>query len=104
MEPIEKIRELMDQREWSEYRLSKESGLPQSTISNIFHRNTLPSIPTLEVICNAFGLTISQFFAERPSVELNSEQYELIQRWARLTDSQKAILQNLMDEFLMPKG
>ena len=60
---IEKIKYLMKQRNWSEYRLVKESGLPPSTISNIFHRNTLPPIPTLEAICNTFGLTLSQFIS-----------------------------------------
>lgn len=99
MELINKIRKLMKQRKWSEYRLAKESGLPQSTISNIFHRNTLPSIPTLEVICGAFGLTLSQFFAENPCIELQPEQYELVQMWSKLTDSQKKIIINLLEEF-----
>lgn len=98
MDIIEKIRQLMTQREWSEYRLAKESGLPQSTISNIFHRNTLPSIPTLEVICTTFGLTLSQFFAEGPTFSLSSEQQTLLQNWTKLSDSQKELIAKLFDE------
>lgn len=98
MEIIEKIKYLMKQRNWSEYRLVKESGLPPSTISNIFHRNTLPSIPTLEAICNTFGLTLSQFFANAPIVDLTPEQYDLLQLWAKLTDTQKELIIHLMLE------
>ena len=36
-----RIRELMADRQWSEYRLALESGLSQSTISNIFSRNKM---------------------------------------------------------------
>lgn len=100
METIEKIRTLMNERNWSEYRLAKESGLSQSTINNIFLRNTLPSIPTLEIICNTFGLTLSQFFAENKCMELTSEQHELLQMYVKLSDSQKELLKKMMHEFI----
>ena len=48
----------------SEYRLAKTSGLSDSTIKNIFKWNTQPTIETLETICRAFGITLSQFFAD----------------------------------------
>ena len=64
MDTKARITELMIRHGWSEYRLAKESGLSQSTISNMFSRNTMPSISTLEVICDAFGLTLAQFFSE----------------------------------------
>ena len=41
MDTKKRIRELMDERQWSEYRLAISSGLSQSTIANIFNRNTL---------------------------------------------------------------
>lgn len=90
----------MEQRNWSEYRLVKESGLPPSTISNIFHRNTLPTIPTLEALCNTFGLTLSQFFADGPVVDLTPEQYDLLQIWAKLTEHQKKMIRDLMLELI----
>lgn len=57
----ERIRQLMEERGWSEYRLAKECGVSQSTISNIFNRNYQPSIASLENICGSFGITLSQF-------------------------------------------
>ena len=84
-----RIRKLMADRQWSEYRLALESGLSQSTISNIFSRNTTPSIPTLESICKGFGITLAQFFAEGEMVELTPELKELFDGWAYLTPEQK---------------
>ena len=61
MDVLERLRKLLQERGWSEYRLAQVSGLNESTISNIYRRNTLPTIPTLEAICKAFGITLSQF-------------------------------------------
>lgn len=65
-----KLRQLTDERGWTEYRLAKECGLSESTIANIFRRNTTPSISTLEAICRGFGITLSQFFAEGEMLEM----------------------------------
>ena len=70
MDVHERLMELLDERGWSEYRLARESGLSDSTIHNIYKRNTSPSIPTLETICKGFGITLSQFFAEGEMVEM----------------------------------
>ena len=97
-----RIRELMAERQWSEYRLALESGLSQSTISNIFSRNTTPSIPTLESICKAFGITLAQFFAEGDWVELTSEQLEMFRAWSSLTPAQKEVIRQLIDVMKKP--
>lgn len=72
MDTHERLQQLLKERGWSEYRLAKSCGLSESTIANIFRRNTLPSIATLETICGGFGITLSQFFAEGEMVELTS--------------------------------
>ena len=59
-----RIRELMEERSWTEYRLAKEANLSHSTVANMFNRNNAPTFPTLEAICNAFQMTLSQFFCE----------------------------------------
>lgn len=88
----EKIRNLMEQRGWTEYRLAQASGLSQSTISNIFNRNTLPSLATLESICAGFGITLAQFFAEGRLVELTEEQQRMFDMWSSLSKKQKDAL------------
>lgn len=69
-----RIKELMDERGWTIYELSKRSGLAQTTISNMWKRNTEPTIPSLRALCNGFGITLAQFFAEGEMVELTPEQ------------------------------
>lgn len=91
-----KINQIMKARGWTEYKLAKESGLSQSTIANLFRRNTEPSIATLKVICHSLGLTLSQFFAEDGMVELTAEQFDLFDKWATLTSEQKDLLYKLI--------
>jgi len=63
-----RIRQLMAERGWTIYRLAQESGLSQTTISNIFKRNNQPSLPTVNAICDACGITLAQFFTENDIV------------------------------------
>lgn len=100
MDVIQRIDDIMKERGWSYYKLSIESGLSSSTITNIYRRNTVPSITTLEAICNAFGITLSQFFAEEGAfVQLSPEQKEMFDNWLCLSESQKKILAEIIEEF-----
>lgn len=96
MNTNEKLKRLLQERGWTEYRLSKNSGLAETTIGNIFKRNTVPSIPTLEIICKSFGITLSQFFAEGDMVELTPELKELFNNWVNLTLEQKQAVNHLL--------
>lgn len=101
MDTNQRIRQLMQERGLTEYRLALDSGLSKSTVSALLHRNTTPSVPTIEAVCNALGITVSQFFAEEgDSLPVNEEQRLLLQRYAQLTDAQKTIIQQTMLEFL----
>lgn len=82
-------------RGWSEYQLAEYSGIPQSTISSWYNKGVTPTIPTLEKVCAALGITLSQLFAEGDSpVSLTESQRILLDRWARLTrDQQDAVFQ-----------
>ena len=96
MDTLQRLHQLLDERGWSEYRLAKNCGLSNSTIANIYHRNTIPSISTLEAICTSFGISLSQFFAEGEMVELTPELKELFDNWVNLTPQQKdAVLQTM---------
>lgn len=94
MDVHERLKQLLAERGWSEYRLAKHCGLSESTIANIFRRNTVPSLSTLETICDGFGITLSQFFADGDMVELTPSLKELFDNWVNLTAEQKdAVLQ-----------
>lgn len=98
MDVLARIKQLMDEREWTIYRLSKESGVQQSTLSNLWRRNNVPSIFTLEEICGGFGITLAEFFAESPGelAELTAGQRELLGHWDKLTPEQKNALLTLL--------
>ena len=81
----ERIKQLLDERGWSSYRLAKEAGISDATINNLFRQNTLPTIPTLEAICRGFGITLSQFFAESDMAEMPLELKEVFENWVNLT-------------------
>lgn len=41
MDTHSRLRQLLEERGWTEYRLAKKCGLSQSTLANIFKRNTI---------------------------------------------------------------
>ena len=87
-----------EERGWTEYQLAEHSGLPQSTISSWYRKNMVP-IPSLEKICVAFGITLSQLFAEGDTtVSLTESQQKLLDRWARLSEEQQAVVFALIDK------
>lgn len=98
MDVNEKLRKMLKNRGWTEYKMSKYSGLSESTVGNIFSRNTVPSIATLESICKAFGITLSQFFADDDSelIEMNEDLKELFNDWVSLSKEQKDAVRLLL--------
>ena len=94
-----RLRQLLDERGWSEYKLSKMSGLSEATVSNVYRRNTLPSIPTLGQICNGFGITLSQFFCEKDMVELTPDLKRLFDGWIFLTPKQREAVLTMIESY-----
>lgn len=77
-------------RGWTEYELAKRSELTQSTISTWYRKGQIPTLQNIEKICNGFGITLSQFFAEGSDpVDLMPTQREMLDHWAALTPAQQ---------------
>lgn len=88
---LERITELREKRHWSEYQLAERSGLTQSTISSWYRKGMLPTIPSLSKICDAFGITMAQFFldeTEYPAIVLTEQQMTLIAATSKLNEEQ----------------
>ena len=97
MDVLERIKQLRDERGWSNYRLAKEAKMLEGSLNNLFRLSNLPSLPTLEAICAGFGITLSQFFAEDgESVILDDAQKKMLNRWNTLTKEQKNALLALL--------
>ena len=51
---------LCKKRDMSKYRLSQLTGISQSSIGKIIAKESLPTMPTVEKICDALGVTMAQ--------------------------------------------
>lgn len=91
---IKKILKLQEARGWSEYKLAEETGISRSTITSWLSTGSLPNITSLKKVCDAYGITLSQFFAEEgEAVTLTEKQKELLDNWINLeADQQEALL------------
>lgn len=95
MDVIKKLTELRLERNISVYRLSELTGINQSTLANTFSRGTIPSIKHLEIMCDALGVTLSQFFAQDEEMfYLSKKEIELINNYRKLP---KELCRNLSD-------
>lgn len=95
---LNKIDRLRTERNWSIYKLAEEAGLTQSTVANMFARDTLPSIKTLEALCSALGISLSEFFAEDNSSNL--EEAMIINAYNKLSQRDKRIIKSLLKAML----
>ena len=90
---LDKIVKMREARGWSEYQLSVEAGMLQSTISGWYTKGKSPTVPSLQKICDAFGITLSQLFSEEgEAVMLTEKQKELLDNWIHLEANQQEAL------------
>lgn len=101
MDVLKRIDEIMARQHLNDYQLSKLSGLSTSTISNMRKRNTIPSIATLEYICESFDITLSQFFMDNQSTlyPVNETQKEFLDYFVLLSDEQQQLMLEVVKKF-----
>lgn len=93
------ISDMREKRGWTEYQLAEYSGLPQSTISSWYRKRLIPTLPSLEKICAAYGITLSQLFADgEEAVSLTDSQRRLIESWSRLNEEQQNAVLSLIEK------
>jgi len=97
MKILDRIKQLRDERGWSNYRLAKEADISEGSLNNLFRLNNQPTIPTLEAICKGLDINLSQFFAdEKDAIVLSNEQREMLSIWNTLNKEQKIALLELL--------
>jgi len=80
--------------------LAEEAGLSQSALSNMYSRETLPSLGTLFNICDALGISPSDFFREDTSGENTTEEEALLNNYRRLSKESKTLLSELAKKLI----
>ncbi len=100
MDVLDKIDYLKEERGWSDYKLSELSGVPQSTISSWYKKRIYPTIPTLQKLCEAFNITLCDFFAEDENkIVITREQKYLLNNFAVLNKEQQKCLLAFLESF-----
>lgn len=70
----QRILELMKKREWSKYKLSKETGIYITTINDWFNeKQYTPSRDSIVSICEAMGITLAEFYGGIEEHDLSRE-------------------------------
>ena len=76
-----------------------EANLPIATITTIFKRKSLPKLDTLQCICNAFGLTLAQFFLDDETIEiLSAPEKEMLSAFRKLSPKQQRALISVFED------
>ena len=95
----DRIAGLSEKRGYTKYRLSQITGMTQTALGNILSQKSIPTIPTLERICDAFNITLAQFFSEDGSrLDLTDEQSEILEVWDGLDVKDFIIIHTQFEE------
>ena len=88
-----RVKELCVKHKVTKYRLSQLTGMSQTALANIMNMKSMPTVLTLERICDAFGITLAQLFAgEGKRPDLTQKQKEIIETWDILGAEERRIL------------
>lgn len=98
MDVLEKIEKLRTERGWSKNYLAMEAMLTQSTLNNLYVRKAEPKLSTLRAICDAFGITLAEFFSDEGHSRSDSDRTdrEISKQVARLDEREKQALLTIL--------
>ena len=89
---ISRIQELCRERNFSYYELAKRSHIPYSTLNTMILKNNSPTLPTLQKLCEGFGISLVQFFDfEESTRSLTEAQQECLQLFSGLSPEEQAL-------------
>ena len=87
MEYGKRLKQLREAKEFSIYRLSKDSDISQGHISDLENGKNQPTIETLKKLRTPMGITLSEFFNEDGEVTvLNDREKEIVTSFRTMND------------------
>ncbi len=97
-EIIVRIDELRIKSGLSKAALANKIGVTPTTVSNWNKYDTMPSLQVIDSICKAVGVTAEQFFAGLGKPKDRNDEERFIENWRMLSDTQKKIVETVIDE------
>lgn len=97
-----KITRLLNERNWSLYKLAKESCIPYSSLNSLFQKNNQPTISTLEKICDGFHITMAEFFMDdtpfrEKTYDITNEELNIIHNIRTLNKHDSQLIINFIN-------
>lgn len=99
MDIVKKIDKLRKEKGWSINKLAVEAMLTQSTVSNMFKSGAEPKISTLKCICDALGVTLSDFFYEGDTPLVSPKNLDMLSSFNSLSIEQQKVVFDLIKVF-----
>ena len=96
-----RIKELRDKFNLSTNKLAQKSGVTQSMITDVENCKANITVNKLSSICEAFGITLQEFFNEQQTVNVAIN--KLIQNTNRLNDEQLKKLNEFIETITSSK-
>ena len=95
-----KIDNLRKQREWSMSKLAREIGISDTSVHNWYNENHyMPTVPVLEDVCEVFGRTMSELFADVESDKLTPKQLKLLSYFDKLSENKKDAVIEMVKQY-----
>lgn len=88
---VERLNEIMQERNLTRYKLGKITGITQASLSTIMSGKCAPSLSTIDKLCTGLGINVSDLFnmdEERPYI-LSAEERDALRHWNELDKTQK---------------
>lgn len=89
-----RITHFREQKGWTINKLANKAGVSQSYLRDIEISNKNPTVEFVSILCDALGISLSEFFADS---EEESQQNALIEKVMSLTTEQRAALKAFLD-------
>ena len=99
MNIVKKIDEIRVARGWSFYKLSQESGLSLQTFTKWMEGKTVPSITAIQSVCEAFGISIANLFADNV-IEVTPETKFIFENWNFLTKEEQKSIKLIIENYV----
>lgn len=75
MDIANRLKECLDRKNMTQYALAKNAGVTPAYVSQIISGGKTPTLETIEKLCSAMGITLSEFFADNdvPMVSIDTK-------------------------------
>ena len=100
---VKRINELLEQKGWSNYELSKQTNISTNTIYDWNKSGATPSLSNIMKVCEVLGITLGQFFCGTEQYELQPDEERILREWFSLSDLEKETVRKMIDTFQILK-